>query len=874
MSNPPPDDTQQSADVNPDETRLAATRYIREPRTTPGTVIGRYHLLEKIGEGGMGEVWLAEQKQPVRRRVALKVIKAGMNTREVVSRFESEQQALALMDHPAIAKVFDAGSTPEGRPYFVMEYVAGSPITEYCDNHKLTTRDRLELFMQVCEGVQHAHQKAIIHRDLKPSNILVAEVGCHPVPKIIDFGIAKALSQRLTEQTMFTRVGSIIGTPEYMSPEQANSGGEDIDTRTDVYSLGVILYELLVGEPPLELKKAAHHELVRKLLDDDAPKPSTKLRTLGDRSTQSARNRRTDLAVLTKQIRGDLDCIALKTLEKDRSRRYGSPSELAADIGRYLGNEPVLAAPPSPVYRLRKFAARNRTLLTTLCAAAAILLLATAMSLWQAVRASKAESAAKLQRARADTEAATAKAVNDFLQDDLLSQAGTDSQGGPDVKPDPDVKVRTLIDRAAAKVGQKFAGKPMIESSLRATLANTYSSLGLFPQADRQIRDAYNLSRRSLGVEAPHTLDLQSNLAEIEADEGDYADATRENSALYETERRLYGQADPRTIVAMQSLAVTYIYAGQYARAEPLLVNALKTQSKSLGYDKLDTLNTSDSLATLYMDEGRYNDAAKLLDKGLESYKRVFGPDHPYTQREMHGLARVSLLQGNYAKADQLESAVLANNTRLLGPEHSHTLSTASMLAQIYLAEGKLAQAESLMKKTLQTNLRTFGPNHPESVYYAAGLAQIYERQGKLAQAESLLRTALDASRRSLGEHHRETTTVMVSLGGNLLQQHRYREAQAILDSAVQLGRDAHRNDWRFFYGQSLLGAALAAQHQYADAEPLLIAGYKGMKELASAIPADDRNKLAEAGSRIVSLYASWAKPSQQKQWQTEIAVR
>lgn len=332
-----------------------------ETGESEGTVIGRYHLLQKIGEGGMGEVWLSEQREPVRRRVALKLIKAGMDTREVVARFESERQALALMDHPAIAKVFDAGSTAQGAPYFVMEYVAGVPITAYCDNHRLSTRERLELFTRVCEGVQHAHQKAIIHRDLKPSNILVTEVDGKAAPKIIDFGVAKALAQKLTADTVFTRVGALVGTPEYMSPEQAASLGEDIDTRTDVYSLGIIFYELLAGAPPIELRKIAFEEFLRRLREEEPEKPSTKIRTQDQAtSTEVARKRRSEPTTLARQMRGDLDLIALKALEKDRSRRYGSPSDFAADIERYLKNEAVLAVPPSVGYRARKFARRNR----------------------------------------------------------------------------------------------------------------------------------------------------------------------------------------------------------------------------------------------------------------------------------------------------------------------------------------------------------------------------------------------------------------------------------------------------------------------------------------------------------------------------------
>ena len=357
--------------------------------TSAGAVVGPYHLLQLAGEGGMGEVWIAEQKEPVRRRVALKVIRAGMDTREVVARFTAERQALALMDHPAIAKVFDAGSTAEGRPYFVMEYVPGMAITEYCDRHKLTLRERLELFARVCEGVQHAHRKAIIHRDLKPSNILVSEVDGKPMPKIIDFGVAKATAQRLTAGTMLTRLGTVIGTLEYMSPEQADSGGEDIDTRADVYSLGVILYELLVGARPLDYGKLALADVLRRLREEDTPRPSTKFRTAAADSAAIARNRRTEPATLTRQLRGDLDAITLKALEKDRARRYGSPSELAADLQRYLRDEPVSAGPATMMYRARKFVSKHRWWIAAAAVFVAMLVAGVAVSTWEAVRANR-----------------------------------------------------------------------------------------------------------------------------------------------------------------------------------------------------------------------------------------------------------------------------------------------------------------------------------------------------------------------------------------------------------------------------------------------------------------------------------------------------
>ncbi len=379
----PPIPTQPKNDSGDSEASTAAASTLTN-EGAPGETIGAYRVLELIGEGGMGEVWLAEQRQPIRRRVALKLIKIGMDTREVVARFESERQALALMDHPTIAKVFDAGSTQRGRPYFAMEYVPGLPITEYCDKHRLSMRERLVLFGLVCQGVQHAHQKAIIHRDLKPSNILVSEVDGKPAPKIIDFGVAKATAQRLTAETMFTRAGSVIGTPEYMSPEQAASAGEDIDTRSDVYSLGVVLYELLVGCLPFDYRKLAFHEVLRRIRDDDAPRPSTKLRMLGDSSTAIANSRDSEPRTLIRELHGDLDSITLKALEKNRSRRYGSPSDLAADIGRYLGNEPVTAGEPSLKYRARKFVLRNKGAVAAAAAVLVVLVLGISATAWQA----------------------------------------------------------------------------------------------------------------------------------------------------------------------------------------------------------------------------------------------------------------------------------------------------------------------------------------------------------------------------------------------------------------------------------------------------------------------------------------------------------
>ncbi|MGO8673699.1 MAG: tetratricopeptide repeat protein [Capsulimonadaceae bacterium] len=869
-------------------------------RSPSAEVIGPYTLLELIGIGGMGQVWLAEQKEPVRRRVAVKLTRSVTDTADVVARFESERQALALMDHPNIAKVFDGGSTPDGRPYFVMEYVAGSPITAYCDKHRLTTRQRMELFIQVCEGVQHAHQKAIIHRDLKPSNILVSEVNGKPMPRIIDFGVAKATSQRLTDQTIYTRVGTVIGTLEYMSPEQADSAGQDIDTRTDVYSLGVILYELLVGALPLDFKKLPFDQALKLLREEEPPKPSTMLRTRSDTSTKTAENRGADPPALTRQLQGDPDSIVLKAVEKDRSRRYSAPLELSADLQRYLRNEPVMARPASTTYRVKKYAQRHKGLVAGAAAVFIVLLAGIIASTWEARRAL--------------TAAAVAQATSDFLENDLLAQADNTRQSGPDTKPDPALRVRTVLDRAAAKIEGKFNQQPEVEASIRTTIGRAYESLGVYPEARRQLERALELRRRVLGNENPQTLVTARYLGVVALDQDKYAEAEALDSQVVEIARRVLGPEHPDTLRAMKDLTASYIRQRKFAEAEALNSQVVEIARRVLGPEHPDTLRAIGDLAVVYYYQGKYAQAEALYIQVVEVERRVLGPEHPHTLRAMNNLGTVYLVQDKKAQAEDIFNQALEIRRRVLGPEHPDTLYSMVCLADVYLGQGKYAQAEPIYIQVVEIERRVLGPEHPDTLSAMHGLATVYDNQGKYAQAEPLFRQVVGSERRVLGPEHPNTLTAINNLGEvsqhlgkydaaetyvaqalagrrhtlgadnpdtavsaadlalAYLSQGKFAEGEPLAREAVETNRKIQPDDWQRYYDESLLGACLAGQKKYAEAEPLLISGYQGMVARKDRIlAASDRDELDSTGERIVRLYQASGKPEKAKEWREKL---
>ena len=768
--------------------------------------IGPYRLLELVGEGGMGEVWRAEQVEPIHRTAAIKLIKAGMDTKAVIARFESERQALALMEHPCIAKVFDAGSTAEGRPYFVMEYVPGLPITEYSDKHRLTLKQRLGLFTQVCEGVQHAHQKAIIHRDLKPSNVLVLQVDDKPVPKIIDFGLAKATGPRLTEATLYTEVGTMVGTPAYMSPEQADRDERNIDTRTDVYSLGVILYELLAGVLPFEekeLREAGLDAMLKKIRDAAPPRPSTKVRSSATMAT-TAELRREEPQALIRHLRGELDWIVMKALEKDRTRRYGSPSEMAADIQRYLVDEPVLAGPPSTVYRARKFVRRHRF---GVAAAGTLVVLLIAFA---AVMAMQARRIAR-ERDRANREAETSRRVSEFMTSMFKVSDPTHSRGNV-------VTAREILDQASREIETGLAQDPELQARLMMTMGNTYQGLGLYPQAEDLFKRALEIDRRALGPENRQTLLTMSDLGWAVAQRGGHdADSEKIVREALDKQRRSLGPDDKDTLATQDVLASILKVQGRFADAEQLERETLASQRRVLGPQSLPTIANMDNLANTLVVEDKYAEAEQLMREALDITTRVYGHDHPANLVNLGQLGDILKWQGHNDEAERLEREAYDGDRRIFGKDHPITLAAGSLLASILDSEDKVAEAQPLYRETFEAQRRTLGKSHRDTLNTEVNLAGSLVAVGKYKEGEELYREAYEMQRGILGEGHPDT---LYSLGGiamALSHQHRYPEAKKLFQQEVALAEKSEDQTplnvaWYQFSG----GAAAAGQSEEA----------------------------------------------------------
>jgi serine/threonine protein kinase/Tfp pilus assembly protein PilF len=796
--------------------------------------IGPYRIIREIGRGGMGVVYEAEQEVPVRRMVALKLIKLGMDTREVIARFESERQALALMNHPHIARVFDAGATPDGRPYFAMEFVQGVPITQYCDTHKLTIRERLLLFIDVCRGVQHAHQKGIIHRDIKPSNVLVANLDDVRVPKIIDFGIAKATSQRLSEHSVFTEVGQLVGTPEYMSPEQAEMTDVDVDTRSDIYSLGALLYELLAGQQvfdPKDLRRAGLAEIQRKLREEDPPKPSSRISRIGPASNVPATNRSVDVRVLERTLEGDLDWITMKALDKDRTRRYETANGLAMDVQRYLDDEPVLATPPSALYRARKLYRRHRIPVLAAAAVALALVAGIVGTTWASVRAARAERVAAAEAVEARRQTAIATAVNAFLTDDLLASAAPSTAAGRG----KDVTMRAVLDAAAGRIeeaskpGGRFANEPLVEAAIRITLGNTYGELGEYAAAEPHLRRALALRQGVFGEAKGSSVEVMNMLGLLAWRQGRYDEAEpllRRALAAAASG----GQDDPLSLAIEMNLANVLRSDGRFADAEPLYLRNLDAKRRTLGPDHADTVSVMGNLANYYQETGNYAKAEALHRQALEIRRRLHGESEPATVLEINNLANDLALMGRVEEADPLMRRALELKTVLYGAAHPSTLNSVNNVAELALIMGRSAEAEALHRQALEGRRRALGPTHPRTLSSQERLAATLASLGQFADAERLAAETAAASAASRGADDVVTIDANDTRAVALLGLQRPKDAAALLRRQIAIveerragGEDAGETDVTLTDLRVHLGMALADLGQRAEAEALLL---------------------------------------------------
>jgi eukaryotic-like serine/threonine-protein kinase len=743
---------------------ITSLRVLTEPKS-----IGPYRLIRKLGEGGMGQIWLAEQTEPIQRQVALKLIKVGRYDDSVLRRFYSERQSLAIMDHPSIAKVFEAGATPDGQPYFVMEYVPGPPITAYCNRKQLTIRERLELFVKVCEGVQHAHQRAVMHRDLKPDNILVIEVDGKPVPRIIDFGLAKTANPQVLGETLFTQAGGWVGTPGYMSPEQADPAVVDVDTRTDVYSLGAVLYELLTGFLPFATKdwrKQRLDEYLRRLREQDPPRPSTKVHTEKQSSKMASEARGTEPKQLVSLLQGDLDWITMKALEKDRARRYGTPMELAADIGRYLNNEPILARPASTAYRWRKYARRHRV---GVAVVSGLVLLLAGFALTQAVEVR-----------RITRERDRANRIADFMKGIFRVPNPSEARGNA-------VTAREILDMASQQIGTNLSKDPELQAELIETMSQTYTGLGLYRRAQDLTEQALSVERSRFGEENRRTLETESYLGQLLRAQGHLPEAEKLLQATIAAQRQAFGPNDPDTLASMDRLAYVYTNEARHSEAESLLRQTLDAERRVLGPDDPRTLSTLNELAEILTPQGRYAEADAMYAELIAAQRRTIGPDHPATLLSMSHAAENLEEEGHYVEAEKLYSDVVSAQRHVLGPEHPQTLRAMMMLAVTMMKEGRYAEADKMQDLVIETKTKVLGPTHTSTLQSMEMEALGLSREGRYAESEKMFRDVIETAEKT----NQPATVAEAWYNFACAEARRGRpdEAFADLDHAIKSGR-------------------------------------------------------------------------------------
>jgi non-specific serine/threonine protein kinase/serine/threonine-protein kinase len=795
----------------------------------------------------MGEVYLAEQKTPIKRRVALKLIKMGMDTKEVIARFESERQALAMMNHPNVARIFDAGSTDTGRPYFAMEHVPGEPITTYCDRHKLDIRSRLELFIPVCQAIHHAHQKGIIHRDIKPSNVLVAVEGGKPVPKVIDFGVAKATQQALTEKTIFTMQGKLVGTPAYMSPEQAEMTGLNVDTTSDVYSLGVLLYELLVGAQPFDaqqLREAGIVEIHRIIREVDPPKPSTRIGTLGKSATESAARRRVEPRAWQKLLHGELDWITMRAMEKDRSRRYQSAYAFAEDVDRYLRHEAISASPPSRVYKFRKFTSRHKG---GAAFAVTVLILLIGFGVSMGILREKAEKARDNAQARAlELEQVTA------FQASMLSGIDTEEMGHALYADLRERVVESLATDGTSPVEMESALAAFDQMLRRANATDVALEL-----LDEQVLNrAVETLEKEFSEQPLVRAALQQTLSISYREIGRYPPAVPLQEAALDTRRRVLGDDHSETLKSINSMGELLFSMGKPDEALAYYREALEGSRRVLGDDHSETLHSINNMGDILHWMDKLDEALVYRSQALEGQRRVLGDDHPETLNSINNMGLYLQSMGRLDEALVYYREALEGRRRVLGDNHPRTLISIGSMGNILKAMGKLDEALPYYLETLEGRLQALGDDHPKTLLSISLVGVLLKSMGRLDEAIVYLREALDGGRRAVGDDHPATLQSIIIIGRLLLDQSKPEEATALLEPAEAAARRAFTGD-----GALPLGIFLTVLGRSHAATGAFDAGQTNLNEADAILreaPGVETDHRKETLTNLVELYEGW----------------
>ncbi|MCA9276998.1 MAG: serine/threonine protein kinase [Phycisphaerales bacterium] len=763
-------------------------------------VIGSYRIIRQVGEGGFGVVYEARQTEPIDRRVAIKVLKAGMDSEGVLSRFAAERRTLAQLEHANIARVLDAGLVPDGqpgagRPFFAMEFVEGVPITEFAMREGLGVRDRLALIMQVCAAAQHAHTKGIIHRDLKPANILVAMADGVPLCKVIDYGVAKALDDddaSLVGLTALTNPGAMIGTPLYMSPEQAQ-GSVQVDTRSDVYAIGVVLYELLCGRTPFDELMSGTRDPGRIRSAIETADPATPSTRLSRASRSGERGDGVTPSFESTALRGELDWITMKAIARDPERRYASASALADDLRRYLANEPVLAGPETRAYRVSKFVRRNRVGVVAGGIAAAGILAGSVFSIWFGVQANAAREAEQKQRVEAEQNEAIAQAVNDFLRNDLLAAVD------PTRTADREITMREVLDRASVTVGERFADQPLVEAAIRSTLALTYERLG-YPQEGE-----------------PHR---------------------RREMEIYST---VAGVDDVRAITARTSLATTMLMLARFDEAIGLLTRNIELIDNRSEFER-DLLTIKNNLASAYLELGRYADAAPILAETLDAKRRDLGDRDQSTLTSAFNLAGLYFSLGDMDQAEQLYREAYEGRAAVLGETDPKTISSVVMLGRVLGELQRFDEAEALITSALAIAQERLDPGHPMQISLVGAHAGLLRKQGDNARAEPLFEEEVRLRTRFQGPDHTITLQSMGLLAEVRYSLGRYEDALSLIEETQEReARVLPADHWSHGLSSLLAGQCHDALGHPEQAEAFLV---DALCRLLSALGPEHRHTL------------------------------